>query len=155
MVFILFFASCEMNKLTKSDFQEVDFSQEQKIHVVTNENIYNIVVTFSENKDFSLRFSDEAPDVYKQLSVSVNGGICTVSDGEITYEKPIEEFNNTFLPKIVYSFFEETDFSAVEYTYNETEKTRFFECFCCGKTLVFTAQLSLDSEAQNFVIEIK
>ena len=42
MVFILFFASCEMNKLTKSDFQEVDFSQEQKIHVVTNENIYNI-----------------------------------------------------------------------------------------------------------------
>lgn len=155
MFFILILTSCDMNKLTKSDFQEVDFSQEQKIHIVTDENIYNIVVTFNENKEFNLHFSDEAPDVYKQLSVSVKGEICTVSDGEIIYEKPIEDFNNDFLPKIIYNFFSITDFSAVEYNYNEAEKTRFFETFCCGKTLIFTSQLSLDEKSQSFVIEIK
>lgn len=147
--------ACKVNELNKNDFQEVKFTEKQKLQVVTNDEVYNTFVLFNQNNDFSFCFSDEAPQTYKNILVEVKNNICVISNDGISYEKNINDFHNDFSPKIIYLFFSQTDFKNVDFSYNESEKSCCFEKVICDKTVVFTIQLSLDNSTQNYILEIR
>lgn len=133
----------------------MNFTEQQKVQLVTSDNVYNILVSLSENNEFTLTFLDEAPLIYKNISVEIKNNICKVSSEDIVYEKNINEFNNDFLPKIIYIFLSETDFKTAEFMYNEADKSCYLEKTVCEKTVVFTVQLSLDESTQNYILEIR
>lgn len=149
------FLGCNKQTLKKSDFQEVDFTEKQKIQVVIKNEIYNVMVSFNENNEFTFVFLDEAPVTYKNLLVEVKNDICTVTGNGLVFEKNINEFNNDFLPKIIYIFLCETDFNNADFTYNVSEKSCLTEKTVCEKTIVFTVQLSLDDTTQNYTLEVR
>ena len=150
-----FSVSCSKTTFNKSNFQDVNFTEQQKVQLVTNDSVYNILVSLNENNEFTLTFLDEAPEIYKNISVEIKNDICIISSDGILYEKNINEFNNLFLPKIIYIFLSETDFKTATFICNEAEKSYYLEKSVCEKTVVFTVQLSLDESTQNYILEIR
>lgn len=149
------FLGCNKQTLKKSDFQEVDFTEKQKIQVVIKNEIYNVMVSFNEDNEFTFIFLDEAPVTYKNLLVEVKNNICKVTGNGLVFEKNINEFNNDFLPKIIYIFLCETDFNNADFIYNVSEKSCLTEKMVCEKNIVFTVQLSLDGTTQNYTLEVR
>ena len=64
LVFTLFFTqvSCKSVSFNTSNFQEVDFSGGQKLHLVEGEDVYNLFISFSENDGLNLKYLKEACD---------------------------------------------------------------------------------------------
>lgn len=146
--------SCKTS-LTTNDFQEVNFNEKKNIQLVVEENIYNFLVSFDMNNKFTLSFLDEAPKGLEDLYIEIENDICTVFFKDLKYSKNINEFNNDFLPKIIYLFLKNTDFKNENFTYNDSEKTATLEKIVHEKTVVFTVQLSLDNTTQIYKIELR
>jgi len=151
----VFFSSCEADALKISDFKKVDFSKEQKVQLVTNDDVYNILVTISGDGCFLMRFSEEVPETLADMKIKILNENCEIESTDIKYSASINNFSSDFFPRIIYEFFNGTDFTDAEFSLNEAEKSCFLEKIVSGKRVIFTIQLSLDKSTQNYIIEIR
>ena len=149
------FTSCESDALKTSDFKKVDFKKEQKVQLVTNNEVYNILVSISEAGCFAMRFSEEAPKTLDDMKIKITNENCERESTGIKYSTSINNFSSDFFPRIIYAFFNETDFENADFTLNEEENSCFLEKIVSGKKVIFTIQLSLDKTSQNYIIEIR
>ena len=149
------FVSCNSDSLKKSSFQEVNFKEKQKVQLVTNDDVYNILVSFNDVGEFQMQFLEDAPEIYKDLNINIKNEVCVIESTGLKFTKNINEFNNDFFPKIIYHFFIITDFMNEDYVYDDVEKCAFLEKNILEKKVVFTMQLSLNNTPQIYKIEIK
>ncbi len=89
------------------------------------------------------------------MNVKINNDVCELQSEDINFSTSINNFNNDFLPVIIYKFLLETDFANEQFNYERAGNVYFIEKIVLGKTVVFTVQLSLDESSQSYMIEIK
>ncbi|MBR6552302.1 MAG: hypothetical protein IKT89_05620 [Clostridia bacterium] len=155
LTILLVTSSCKTNVFGTNDFKEVDFKNGQKIQLVTNNEVYNIFVTFSESNDFTLKYLPEATEVLLGTTVIVKGDKAEISSGELKFSKDINEFNNSFIPKIIYLFFKNTSFEKENFVYNKTENCFVLTKSILEKNVVFTVQLAQNKQSQIYIFEIR
>lgn len=154
--FICFvFSSCKSELLKSNNLRTIDFSETQKVQVVTNDEIYNINLLKNENGCVNISFLEEAPVTLLNMNVKINNDVCELQSEDINFSTSINNFNNDFLPVIIYKFLLETDFANEQFNYERAGNVYFIEKIVLGKTVVFTVQLSLDESSQSYMIEIK
>ena len=120
---LLVTTSCSSFFYNTSDFKEVDFTNGQKIQLVTGEDVYNLFVSFNENGEFTLKYLQEASEILKNTTVTIKGDNVEISSVELEFSKNINEFNNSFAPKIIYMFFKNTDFKTETFTFDKSENS--------------------------------
>ena len=155
LTLLLMNSSCKTNVFSTNDFKEVDFKNGQKIQLVTNNEVYNIFVTFNEGNDFTLKYLPEATEVLLGTTVIVKGDKAEISSGELKFSKDINEFNNSFIPKIIYLFFKNTSFEKENFVYNKTENCFVLTKSILEKNVVFTVQLAQNKQSQIYIFEIR
>ena len=155
LTLLLVTSSCKTNVFGTNDFKEVDFKNGQKIQLVTSAEVYNIFVTFNESNDFTLKYLPEATEVLLGTTVIVKGDKAEISSGELKFSKDINEFNNSFIPKIIYLFFKNTSFEKENFVYNKTENCFVLTKSILGKNIVFTVQLAQNKQSQIYIFEIR
>ncbi len=149
------FASCSGDKFKTAGFKNVDFSKEQRIHLVTKDFTYNILVSYNSYGCFAMRFIDEVPKTLENVSVELVNDICTIKTGDVKHSVSVDMLTPEFFPLVLFKFFSVTDFNSVQWEFNEAENTCFFEAQVSGKVIVFTAAKASDTEEQIYMIEIK
>ena len=154
-MFLLVTPSCKTNMFSTSDFKEVDFKNGQKIQLVTGDEVYNLFVEFNENNDFTLKYLPETSEILLGTTVTVKGGKAEISSGELKFSKDINEFNNSFIPKIIYLFFQNTSFEKENFVYDSTENSFVLTKSILEKNVVFLVQLAQDKQSQNYILEIR
>lgn len=155
LTLLLVTSSCKTNVFGTNDFKEVDFKNGQKIQLVTSAEVYNIFVTFNESNDFTLKYLPEATEVLLGTTVIVKGDKAEISSGELKFSKDINEFNNSFIPKIIYLFFKNTSFEKENFVYNKTENCFVLTKSILEKNVVFTVQLAQNKQSQIYIFEIR
>ena len=155
LTLLLVTSSCKTNVFGTNDFKEVDFKNGQKIQLVTSAEVYNIFVTFNESNDFTLKYLPEATEVLLGTTVIVKGDKAEISSGELNFSKDINEFNNSFIPKIIYLFFKNTSFEKENFIYNKTENCFVLTKSILEKNVVFTVQLAQNKQSQIYIFEIR
>ena len=155
LTILLVTSSCKTNVFGTNDFKEVDFKNGQKIQLVTSAEVYNIFVTFNESNDFTLKYLPEATEVLLGTTVIVKGDKAEISSGELKFSKDINEFNNSFIPKIIYLFFKNTSFEKENFVYNKTENCFVLTKSILEKNVVFTVQLAQNKQSQIYIFEIR
>ncbi len=133
----------------------VDFSEVQKVQLVTNDEIYNILLSESDNGCVTINFTDEAPDILLDMNIKITNDICEIQSDDINFSTSINNFNNNFLPVVIYKFLIETDFCNEQFNFESEDNVYFLEKTVLGKKLIFKIQLSLDELSQSYIIEIK
>ncbi|MBR2876459.1 MAG: hypothetical protein IKC01_04915 [Clostridia bacterium] len=156
-IFLLsvFLTACRTDSNYGTELQDVDFREFQRVQVITEKDVFNVLVKYDEAEKLYLEILDESPDALLGCSVEIAGGKCVLKNSGIDYVTSLDNFNEDFMPAILYFFFYDTDFSNQEYKFNKNEKTYSFEKSVSGKTVVFCIQLSLDETTQNYILEIK
>ncbi len=156
-MFTLFFTqvSCKSVSLYTSNFQEVDFSGGQKLHLVEGEDVYNLFISFSENDGLNLKYLPEAPEILLDTSVNINGELVEITSSKLTLTKNINDFDNSFTPKLLYMFFKNTDFSKEEFVFEKQENSMSLSETIGEKNLVFTVQLTQNKQEQFYKLEIR
>ena len=148
-------ASCNSTNFKTAGFKNVDFSKEQKIHVVTKDFAYNILVSYNSYGSFTMRFIDEAPETLKDVSVEFVNDACTIKTEYLEHTVSVDMLTMEFFPLVLYKFFSVTDFNSVQWEFNEAENICFFETSVSGKVVVFSASKALEAKEQIYMIEIK
>lgn len=147
--------ACNKNKFTANGFKNVDFSKEQKIHLVTKDFVYNVIVSYNEYGAFSLSFSDDAPEVLESLSVELINDSCKIKTRKSEQSLSVRLLTPEFFPLVLYKFFSVTDFSLVQWTFTEDKTACFFEQDILSKKVLFTVQKSVEETSQSYTVEIK
>ena len=155
LIFCFLFASCKTEILKHNKFKTIDFSEVQKVQLVTSEAIYNILLSKTENGCVNINFVDEVPEILLEMYIEIFDGVCVIQSENINFSTSINNFNNSFSPVIIYKFLMETDFENEQFTFESEENAYSFEKNVLGRTVVFTVQLSLDENPQSYMIEIK
>ena len=155
LIFCFLFASCKTEILKQNKFKTIDFSEVQKVQLVTSEEIYNILLSKSENGCVTINYVDEAPEILLEMYIEISDGVCLIQSEEIEFSTSINNFNNSFSPVVIYKFLMETDFENEPFTFESEENAYSFEKNVLGKTVLFTVYLSLDENSQSYMIEVK
>ena len=155
LIFCFSFTSCKTEFLKQHKFKTIDFSEAQKIQLVTSDEIYNILLLKSENGCVNINFVDEAPKTLLDMSIKITNDFCEIQSDDISFSTSINNFSNNFLPVIIYKFLMETDFTNEQFEFKCDENLYVIEKTVLGKTVVFKVQLSLDELSQCYILEIK
>lgn len=155
LVFCILFSSCKTEFLKQNNFKTVDFSEVQKVQLVTNDEIYNILLSKSANGCVTITFTDEAPVTILDMNIKIKNDVCEIQSDDINFSTGINNFNNDFSPVIIYKFLIETDFANEQFNFETGDSVCFLEKSVLGKTVLFKVQLSLDELSQSYIIEIK
>ncbi len=155
LLFCFLFSSCKTEFLKQSNFKTVDFSEVQKVQLVTNDEIYNILLSKSDNGCVTITFIDEAPVTILDMNIKIKNDVCEIQSDDINFSTSINNFNNDFSPVIIYKFLIETDFSNEQFEFKSDDNAYFIVKTVLGKTVLFKVQLSLDELSQSYIIEIK
>ena len=148
-------ASCNSVSFKTAGFKNVDFSKEQKIHVVTKDFAYNVLASYNSYGRLTVSFVDEAPETLKDVSVEFINDVCTIKTGGLSHSISVDALSVEFFPLVLYRLFSATDFNSVQWESDLTEDTCFFETTVSGKKIVFSASRSLQNKEQVYMIEIK
>lgn len=157
LVFTLLFiqVSCKSVSFNTSNFQEVDFSGGQKLHLVEGEDVYNLFISFSENDGLNIKYLPEATEILLDTSVNIKGELVKITSSKLTLTKNINNFDNNFTPKLLYLFFKNTDFSKEEFVFLKEENSMILSKTIGEKNLVFTVQLTEKKKEQFYKLEIR
>lgn len=155
LIFCFLFASCKTEILKQNKFKTIDFSEVQKVQLVTQNDIYNILLSKSENGCVNINFVDEAHVTLLGTDIKISDGVCVIQSEEIEFSTDINNFNNSFSPVIIYKFLMETDFENEQFNFDAEQNAYSFEKNVLGRIVVFTVQLSLNKNSQSYMIEIK
>ena len=152
---LLVTSSCNSFLNSTSDFKEVDFTNGQKIQLVTGENVYNLFVSFNENGEFTLKYLPETSEILENITVTVKGDNAEISTGELRFSKNIYEFNNSFAPKIIYVFFKNTDLKIENFVFDNSKNSKTITKNVLEKTVDFTVTLTEDKQTQVYLLKIR
>ena len=157
LVFTLLFtqASCKSVSFNTSNFQEVDFSGGQKLHLVEGGDVYNLFISFSESDGLNIKYLPEASEILLDTSVNIKGELVKFASSDLTLTKNINNFDNNFTPKLLYLFFKNTDFSKEEFVFQKEENSMTLSKTILEKNLVFTVQLTEEKDEQFYKLEIR
>ncbi len=155
LVFCFLFSSCKTELFKQNNFKTIDFSEVQKVQLVANNEIYNILLSKSDNGGVNITFTDEAPDTLLCMNIKITNDVCEIQSDDINFSTSINNFNNNFSPVVIYKFLIETDFYNEQFNFENEDNVYFFKKNVLGKTVVFKVQLSLDESSQSYIIEIK
>lgn len=148
------FTSCS-NSFKTAGFKNVDFSKEQRIHIVTKDFTYNILASYNSYGCFTMKFVDDTPETLKDVSIELVNDVCTIKTAHVKHSVSVDVLTAEFFPLVLYKFFSDTDFNSVQWEVYENENTCFFESQVSGRKVTFTAANSLEGEEQIYMIEIK
>lgn len=151
--FTLFSCKAELTKSNK--LKTIDFSEVQRVQLVTKDEIYNILLSENKNGCVNISFLEEAPATLLNMSVKIYDGICELQSDETSFSVSINNFNNNFSPLIIYKFLLSTDFQNEQFEFNTDDNSYFLEKTVLGRTVKFTVAPSLDELSQSYMIEIK
>lgn len=152
---LLVTSSCNSFLNSTSDFKEVDFTNGQKIQLVMGEEVYNLFISFNENGEFTLKYLPEASEILKNITVTIKGDNAEISSAELEFSKNINEFNNSFAPKIIYMFFKNTDFKTENFVFDNSENSKSLTKNILEKTVDFTVTLTNDKQSQIYLLKIR
>lgn len=155
LIFCFLFSSCKAEFLKQNNFKTIDLGEVQKVQLVTNDEIYNILLSKSDNGCVTITFVDEAPVTLLNMNVKIYNDVCELESDSINFSTTINNFNNNFSPVIIYKFLLETDFENEQFNFKNEDNAYFLEKTVLGKTVVFTVQLVPDELSQIYMIEIK
>jgi hypothetical protein len=155
LILFVFTSSCQNTSFGTNNFQEVDFKDGQKVQLIIGGEIYNLFVTFNENCDFSLKYLPEASDIFLETTVVVKGEQAEIFSNELIFSKNINDFNNSFVPKIIYAFFKSTDFSNTPYVFDKPNDALVLKKNILEKNVVFTVKLTQDKLNQIYILELR
>jgi hypothetical protein len=152
---LLVTTSCNSFFNNTSDFKEVDFTNGQKIQLVMGEEVYNLFISFNENGEFTLKYLPEASEILKNITVTIKGDNAEISSAELEFSKNINEFNNSFAPKIIYMFLKNTDFKTENFVFDNSENSKSLTKNILEKTVDFTVTLTNDKQSQIYLLKIR
>ena len=152
---LLVTTSCNSFFNNTSDFKEVDFTNGQKIQLVTGEDVYNLFVSFNENGEFTLKYLPETSEILENITVTVKGDNVEISSVELEFSKNINEFNNSFAPKIIYMFFKNTDLKTENFVFDNSKNSKTLTKNILEKTVDFTVTLAKDEPSQVYLLKIR
>lgn len=152
---LLVTSSCNSFLNSTSDFKEVDFTNGQKIQLVMGEDVYNLFVSFNENGEFTLKYLSETSEILANTTVTIKGDNAEISSAELEFSKNINEFNNLFVPKIIYIFFKNTDFKTGNFTFDNSKNSKTLTKNVLEKTVDFTVTLTENKQSQVYLLEIR
>lgn len=155
LTLFIFTSSCQNTSFGTSNFQEVDFKDGQKVQLIIGGDIYNLFVTFNENCDFSLKYLPEASDVFLGTTVVVKGEQAEIFSNELVFSKNINDFSNSFVPKIIYTFLKNTDFSNAPYVLDKPNDALVLKKNVLEKNVVFTVKVTQDKLNQIYILELR
>ena len=155
LVFCFLFSSCKTELFKQNNFKTIDFSEVQKVQLVANNEIYNILLSKSDNGGVNITFTDEAPDTLLCMNIKITNDVCEIQSDDINFSTSINNFNNNFSLAVIYKFLIETDFANEQFNSESGDNACFLEKTVLGKTVIFKVQLSLDESSQSYIIEIK
>ncbi len=154
-MFLLLSSSCKNAFSGTGDFQEVDFKDGQKVLLVMGDEVYNLFITFDENGEFTLKYLPEALEMLLKTTVTVNGEQAKIVFDGLEFTKNINDFNNSFVPEVVYFFFKNTSFEKENFIFDNEENTMILTTNILEKNVVFTVQLTQDMQSQIYLLEIR
>lgn len=155
LIILCVFVSCKAQFLKTEKLRIPDFSEVQKVQLVTNDKVYNIMLSHSEKGNTNITFVDDAPETLLRMKVKIHNDVCDLTSDDINFSANINNFSNDFLPLIIYKFLVETDFQNEQFNFNSEDDFYFIEKCVLGKTVIFNIQLSLTEDSQSYLIEIK
>ncbi len=128
-----FFTSCgALNKPVKPKSVEVDFSKERAVRCVYNGHITSFNIC-EKNGGFSLLVTDREPSVLSGTEILFLNDNCTVTSQALSFSRAISEYSDSFLPKILYIFIKETDFSQTAPKYDKKSGDFTYSAVAAGK----------------------
>lgn len=155
LIGFIFTSACQNTAFLKNDFQEVNFTDGKNIQLVTGEGVYNIFVVFDENGNFSMEYLPEASEIYLNTKVTIKGGLAEITSASLRYSENINEFNDSFIPKIIYCFLESTCLEKENFTPDADGSSMTLTNLASGKDVTLTVRLTNDKQNQTYIIEIR
>ena len=94
ILFSLTFFSCKAELLKNDKLKTIDFSEVQKVQLVTKDEVFNILLSKNENGCVNISFLEEAPVTLLNMNVKIFGDVCELKSDDINYSTSINNFNN-------------------------------------------------------------
>ncbi len=150
------FSSCIRPELKRTEaLSEVDFSNETCVQVVTNEDVFNLILCFDENGTLFIEFEDLISPSLENMKFKINKSFCEITANDITFTENVNAFGDDFFPKILYIFFNTADFKNERFEFNKQENSYTLFKAILTKNLIFTVQNSNDNSKIAYLIEIR
>ncbi len=104
LVFCITLSSCEAKPGMLRASPEVQFSVPQNVQIYFNNQVYNTIIVFENNK-LEMNFDDEN-SLLGGAYVSIDSVNYKITYKDMVFKGETNKLAQTFLPSIVYSFFE-------------------------------------------------
>lgn len=134
MILVCFTSSCNQS-FVKGKFSEVDFSNEIKINIEYNFEVFDAILSY-ENGCICFKYCENC-GIMSGTEVTINTNEYKIFSNELQFKGNINELNDNFLPLIIYKMLSESNGVIKTQTYDERKECHYFEESVSTKFLRF------------------